>query len=149
MATKKTATVTTLAVAQVTSVATGIAAVDAKLAQLQHIQDSVYKTSGKLPPFGDIKTETDLSNLIKALSSVQGREEAYHKAAATLELGNYPVFKIEGGTRTEWEADIKLRIQMIQHKSVYDKLVKIKKEYTELMDKEDRMQLLTAELAGI
>lgn len=123
----------------------GIEAVNKAIESLKHITDSVYKTSGLIPGFAkNIKDETSIEELIKMYSSVSGRAKAYAEAAEDL-LGpdsTYPAFKLNGATVADFKSDIKLRIDILNHKAKYDELVAIKKEYTELMDKQDRMKLL-------
>ena len=138
----------TLALPTVT-VFEGIEAVNAQIAKLKHISDSVYKTSGRVAGFSNnIQTELNVTELIKMYSSVKGRANAYNDAAEEL-LGadaSYPVFKLEGNSVEDFKADILLRIDIISHKEKLDELTAIKKEFTELMDKEDRMKLLAKKL---
>jgi len=135
-----------------TSVFEGIELVNKQIEKLKHISDSVYKTNGKVPGFTkNIQDETNISELIKMYSSVAGREVAYNNAALEL-LGTeatYPVFKLEGATSADYKTDIRLRIDIINHKTRLDELTAIKKEYTELMDKQDRMKLLAKKLESI
>lgn len=119
--------------------------INKKISALKHIQESVYLTPGKVSMAGgqkDIKTETSVLELVKALSSVQARAKAIEEAYASLDYGTYPEVKIDGGTVAEWVADIKLRIQIIEQKETLDELNNYKKEWEELMDKEDRKALL-------
>lgn len=132
----------------IVSVPTGIEAVNKKIAQLKEITESVYKTPGRVTSFSNnIKDETNISELIKMFSSVSGRAKAYDAASEELGLKTVPVFKVDGGTVAEFAHDIKLRIAIIQNKETLDELNAIKKEYTELMDKEDRMALLAKRLS--
>lgn len=124
-----------------------IEVVNQRIASLKHIEDKVYKTTGKVPGFSsNIQTETNVSELIKMYSSVSGREKAYNEAAADLGLETYPLFKLEGGTGADYAADVKLRIAIINNQATLDELNAIKKELTELMGTEDRLQLLSQRL---
>lgn len=127
----------------------GINIVNKEIDSLKHITDSVYKTNGNIPGFAtSIHNESKIDELIKMYSSVAGREVAYNNAAEEL-LGKeatYPVFKLNGYTSNDFKADIKLRIDIINHKTKLDELQAIKKEFTELMDKQDRMKLLAQRL---
>lgn len=137
-----------LAVPQVT-VLDGIKAVNAQIAKLKHINESVYKTTGRVTGFGNkIQDETSIPELIKMFSSVKGRGKAYDEAAEEL-LGRdatYPIFKLEGGSVDEFKHDITLRIDIISNKERLDELTAIKKDFTELMDRDDRMQLLVEKM---
>jgi hypothetical protein len=109
-------------------VPTQLAIVNEKLKSLKHITDSVYRTTGNLEGFGDLKSEAKMENLIRAFSMVSSKEEAYHKSASSLGLNHYPAFSISGGNTADWEHDIKLRINVITHKDVLDKLNGFKTE---------------------
>lgn len=132
------------------SVPDAINKINQRIAALKHIQDSVYKTSGKITMSGgqkDIKTETSVLALVTAFSSVQARMEALEKAYKALGISSYPVVKIDGSTVDEWKDDINLRIQIIEQKETLDELNTYKKEWEELMDKEDRKILLLEKMA--
>ena len=130
-----------------TGVLGGIELVNQRIADLKHIQESVYKTTGKIPGFPNkIQDETSISELVKMYSAIAGRDASYSAAADDLGLKTVPVFKIEGSTVKEFKHDVQLRIAIIANKETLDELNSIKKEYTELMDKEDRMALLAKKL---
>lgn len=125
----------------------GIELVNQRIADLKHIQESVYKTSGKVTGFpGNIQTETNVSELVKLYSSVRARKQSYDASADELGIQSLPVFRVDGGTLEDFAHDVKLRIAIIQNKETLDELNAIKKEFTELMDKEDRMALLAKKL---
>lgn len=125
----------------------GIELVNQRIADLKHITESVYKTTGRVTGFPNkIQDETNIAELVKMFSSVAGRGAAYEAAQKTLELKSVPVFRVDGGTVAEFKHDIQLRIAIIANKETLDELNTIKKEYTELMDKEDRMKLLAKRL---
>lgn len=125
----------------------GLEKVKAELANLQKIQESVYKTNGSVAGFSrKVQDETDIPTLIKMYSSVRGKKEAYDAAAEELGLKRYPVFKLEGGTKEEWKADIELRINILNTKQRYDKLTGIKKKLEDLMGKEEKLAIVMKEL---
>lgn len=138
------AKVTTLAVAGVLD---GIELVNQRIADLKHITESVYKTTGRITGFPNkIQDETSISELVKMYSSVAQRGAAYAAAQQDLGLKTVPQFKVDGGTVAEFKHDIQLRVAIIANKETLDELNTIKKEFTELMDKEDRMALLAKKL---
>jgi hypothetical protein len=106
----------------------------------------VYKTTGNLDGFGDIKQETKLENLIRAFSSVKGREKAYDDAAKDLGLTTYPQFSISGGTAADWKQDIVLRIDIITHKDKLDKLNDYKEKMSKFLSAEDQKTMLLKEM---
>lgn len=132
---------------QVNGVLGGIEFVNLKINELKHIQESVYKTNGKVDGFpNNIQTETNVGELIKMYSVVMAKKNFYNEAQKELNISSAPVFKFNGNSVEDYNADITLRIAIIENKERLDELNTLKKEFTELMDKEDRMQLLQLKL---
>lgn len=121
-------------------------ALNAKIKALKHIEDSVYKTSGNLEGFGDIKQELKIENLIRAFSMVMGKADAYAKASVELGLDSVPAFQISGGTVADWKQDISLRIQIINHKETLDKLNGFKSKMESFLSEQDKKALLMKEM---
>lgn len=117
-----------------------------EMAKLKTISESVYRTSGVLPDFGDIKTEVKTENLIRAFSVVMLKEKAYNEAAKALNLTTFPQFQIGGFTTKDWKEDIMLRIDIITHKDKLDKLTEYKEKATKLMSVEDQKAMLFKEM---
>lgn len=117
-----------------------------KIDSLKHITDSVYKTTGNLEEFGDIKVESKIENLIRAYSSVKGREKAYHDAAADLGRKQYPAFNISGGNAEQWKEDILLRINIIEHKETLDKLKSYEERFAKFLSEADQKNMLMKEM---
>lgn len=136
------------AIAKMDDVASAINVLDAEIKSLDHISDSKYKTSGNLDGFGDIKKETNISNLIKAFSSIKGRETAYNAAAEEMNIDTYPVFEVNGASAEDWKNDIMLRIAIITHKEKLDKLTEYKERMTSFMSKEEQKAALLQEMAA-
>jgi hypothetical protein len=128
-------------------------ALDAKIKSLKHIEETPWKTNGVLDGFGDIKNEKLVPNLIRALSSVRGREKGYLETAEDsienggMGLSNYPAFEIGGFTTKDWQSDILLRKEIIEHKETLDKLTEFKTRATEFMTEQDKKSLLFADMA--
>lgn len=120
--------------------------INAKIAALKHIEESVYKTSGDLEGFDNIKTETKLENLIRAYSVVKFKEQAYEAAATDLGLKTYPQFVIGSGTAADWKKDILLRIEIINHKETLDKLNSFKSRMEGFLSEQDKKALLMKEM---
>lgn len=121
-------------------------ALNAKIKALKHIEDSVYKTSGNLDGFGDIKAETKIENLIRAFSMIQGKAEGYAKASVELGLETVPAFQVSGGTVADWKQDIQLRINIINHKETLDKLNGFKSKMESFLSEQDKKALLIKEM---
>ncbi len=145
---KATATSTEVAVFDTTSVPSIIQALEAKIKALDHVTDSKYRTSGNLDGFGDIKKEANMGNLIKAFSSVKGRAKAYAEAAEELGVNTFPVFEVNGGSVTDWKADITLRMNIITHKETLDKLNSFKAKFEKFLSEEDQKAMLVAEMSA-
>src|SRR4030042_75104 len=103
----------------------------AKIKELKGNMPETSKTTGSLPGFGKIKEIKTVEDLIKAHSSVVGRQVAYNASAAALDVNvdKFP-FKIEGSTTEEWVNDIKATINIVKNKVALDKFdqVRIKLE---------------------
>lgn len=118
-----------------------------ELSQLKAITETQYKTTGNLESFGNIKSETSVSNLIKAFSSVRGRENAYNEAAAEMGMESYPAFEISGGNKEQWKHDIKLRIAVINHAERKAELEALIEEGKSFLTKEDQYQMYLQKVA--
>jgi beta-lactamase class D len=121
-------------------------AIDEKIKKFKRIEESVYKTTGKLDGFGDLKQEKLVSNLIRAVSVVIAKEKAYNEAAEKLGLTTYPVFEISGSQAKDWIEDARLRIDIIEQKDTLDKLQDYKKRMQEFLSKEDQKNILLREM---
>jgi hypothetical protein len=129
------------------NVRTNLKVIEEKLATLAHISASNYKTAMILEPFGNLKEEKLVENLIRAYSSIVGRKEAYDKAAAELGQTTFPQFNLSGGTPEDWKADIKLRIAIIQQDGTIKKLTEYKERMAKFLSEEDQKAILNADIA--
>jgi len=123
------------------SVREQLATVERALVGLKHVSESNYKTSMNLDGVGNLKDETKTENLIKALSSVIGRETLYNLAASKLGLASFPKFALGGGSSEDWTQDIKLRIAIITNKETIDALTKAKDELSKFLSEADQQQM--------
>lgn len=121
---------------------------DQKINSLKHITDSVYRTTGQLQGFGDIKSETKIENLIRAFSMVRGKSDAYASAAKELGLTTVPAFSVDGGNVDDWKQDIILRINIISHKEQLDKLTEYKNKMSKFLSEADQKEILMKEMAA-
>lgn len=137
---------TAVAIAKVEDVPQVLSLLDQEIDKLKVISESVYKTTGNLEGFGDIKTETKIENLIRAFSSVKGREKAYDDAAKHLGLTTYPAFSISGGNAADWEKDIRLRIDVITHSDKLAKLNEYKDKMSKFLSAEDQKAMLLKDM---
>ncbi len=123
-----------------------------KLAEVQKITDSVYKTPARInvgTSTVDIKTEQNVENLVVAYGIVCAKIDAVESAYTNLGITSHKVVRIDGGTKEEWTADVTLRINIINNQEKLTKLNKIKDSLTELMGKEEKAALLMNELNNI
>lgn len=135
-----------------TSVSEGIEKVNEKLAGLQSVMETAYKTSGKVMTGypKEVEKEEDPATLIKMYAAVTAKEEAYNNAAdAIYGSEQHPVFKESDRVADDWRADIKLRVKVLRYKKTYDELTSIKKQFEELMDKEDKKAILMKRIAKL
>ena len=134
-------------VALISDVPSVLDKLNAEISSLKKIEESVYKTTGKVDGLGiDIKTELKVDNLIKAFSSISGRAKAYGEAAQELGQKSVPQFTVGGGTVDEWKSDIMLRIDIINHKEKLDKLKGFKDKMSKFLSEEDQKAILLKEM---
>jgi hypothetical protein len=131
------------------SVPEQLEAINTALSNLQSIKESSYKTSMNVDGFGDLKTCTDIKLLIKALSSINGREKAYTEAAMLLGLKSVPAFEIGGGNTKDWTKDIKFRIAIISEKDVREKLQKAHDKLSQFLTDEEKRKQAENEMASL
>ena len=141
-----------LEVAVVQSVPEALQVLNEQIKSYKHIQDSVYKTKGTLKLSDgstvDLKTETSIDKVVMAYASVKLRATAMQNGYEDLGRQTYPVPKIDGSSLEDWKADCQLRIQIIEQKDKLDELNQMKKEWEELLDKEDRKAILMKKMAS-
>ena len=141
-----------LEVATVSSAPEALAVLNEQIKSYKHIQDSVYRTKGTLKLSDgstiDLKSETSIDKVVMAFASVQLRARAIETSYSELGRTKYPVVKIDGSTEDEWKQDCLLRIQIIEQKDKLDELNQLKKEWEELLDKEDRKAILMKKMAS-
>lgn len=142
--------VTNLGVAKVETVSEGISFIVEQINKLKHIQETPYKTPGKITMGGsvvvDIKETKEIDTLVKAYSVVATKINAASAAYEKLGFTTYKQPKVDGGTIDEWTDDVKLRLEVIQFTKKLEKLQKTKKAYEDLMDKEDKLNLLNKQV---
>jgi len=135
------------------STAAAIMAIDNRLRDFKALTASNYRTGGKFESNINIQTETEQQVLIKAYSAVVEKEAKYNNAGDQLVkdgvINQYPVFKLCGYSAEEWIFDIKLRLQIINQQVYIDKLNSLRAKYADLMDKEERKQLLDEEAKAV
>ena len=130
----------------VTKATEGIELINQKIEALKFIRTTAFKTSGKYEG-RDIRTITDVSELIDIHSSITARVHAYEGSAKVLGISSYKAKTFDNGTLSDWTEDIKLQLQVIEYDSTLKELEGFKKEYEELMDKQDRLELLNKKIS--
>jgi len=131
---------------KVTTALDGIDLINAQIEALKFIRTTKFKTSGKYEG-RDIRAITDVSELIDIHSSIRARIEAYDTSAKELGLKKYKSKTFDNGTLEDWTEDIKLQLQVVEFDATLKELEGFKKEYEELMDKNDRIAILNAKIA--
>ena len=121
----------------------------AKLAELKVVTECSYKTGGTLAGFGDIKSETKVENLIRAYSSIRGKEHAYNESAKELGITNYPAFSEAGGTAADWKQDILLRKAVIEHADTKAKLESLTEQAKGFLTKEMQYEIFLKEAGAM
>jgi len=149
MATKK--TTTEVATAGTFTLDKVPAALEAVNKQIKAIKGSTEenRTNGHLDGFGDIFKEKNANNLIKAYSSVNGREKAFKEAAKEMGIDPIPEFKINGSSAKAWKDDLKKAYNMATAAAKLKKLEKVKAELEKHLSEEDKLSALMGNLADI
>jgi DNA polymerase III epsilon subunit-like protein len=92
----------------------------------------------------DYNRKLDLyENQLQEWAAAKAIQNAYNEFGIT----THPIVKVEGFTEEEWKQDCLLRIQIIEQKDKLDELNEMKKEWEELLDKEDRKAMLLKKMA--
>lgn len=118
---------------------------------LDKIYETPYKTSKQITGLNSIQESTSVEDLLRTLAFIQTKEKAYNNALETItkKLGrpvSASVFKLEGFTLEEFEHDIALRVEVIEHKAKYDKLSEFQNKIKDFLSKEDQKQILYKEI---
>jgi hypothetical protein len=143
MASKKTTAVT-----KVSDVPNMLEVINAKMAKIKNIEETIYKTTGDLSEYGfsSIKEEMKIENLIRAYSKIKGKSEMYENAAKDLKIKTFPQFNITGGTVENWKHDIQLRIAILTQEEEKKKLNKWKDKLSEFVTKEQQLEMTLEEM---
>jgi hypothetical protein len=130
-----------------------LVALDSQIADLKKVQETPYKTNGRITRGNgsvlDIKECKDIAELVGAYSGILFRSKAFEEAYSDLGIDKYPAIKIEGYTPEEWKSDILLRKSVIEYQDKYNTLTQMKKEWEDLMDKEDKKALLFSKMEKV
>ena len=126
-----------------------------ELKKLTKVSETPFKTNGKLEGVAnttiDIKTETKIPVLISAMGVIILKAEAYDKGSEALKtsLGDtVPAFNISGGSVSEWQHDINLKISVIQYAERKAQLEELVREAETFMTKEDQFLAFQKRLAS-
>lgn len=122
---------------------------DEALAKLKMVEESPYKTSGDpdLSPFGNIKTELKIENLVKLYSSIKIRATAYGDAMVDLGIETLGAFTQNGGTLDDWKHDIKLRMDIVNYQDRYNKLKEAKEKLRGFLSEEEQKLIILKSVA--
>lgn len=122
-----------------------------KIAELVGTGKKEPSTKGKhLPGFGEISKIEKEADLIKAFSSITGREDAYKAAAKAMNIKTkVPPFVIEGIGAAKWKEDIRARYAEVAHKAQLDKLKSIQKTLEENLSAEAKLANDLAKISAL
>ena len=105
-----------------------LARVNAQIKELTKADNSTPAILDALPGFGPIGGMKDVSTLLQACSSIQGRLDGYNAAADKYLSSNTkaPVFKLNGHTAKEWLDVIQIKLSEVVHAKELAKLNAVK-----------------------
>ena len=151
----KTATATN-ALAKSSSTTDSINILQQELKKLKTISETPYNSKDKrilrmqTSEGVNIQTETSIRTLLSLRASIVNQERVYNESgdSAVKEglITSYPVFEIEGVSAEGLLKDIQLRLQVLSTEERRTVLDEILKGYTEILDKDDRRQILDMRL---
>ena len=119
------------------------------LANLEELSGKL-KTNGVIEERGlilHIKTETNVTNLIKAGAFIANCVDEYNKfATEVLELKDYPAYEVNANSIEDLIHDIKVRIAVLTSKDRKEKLEKQKAKCESLFNEEQKRAKIFEEL---
>jgi hypothetical protein len=113
---------------------------------MKRIEESVYRTTGQLDGYPNIKTHTKVEDLYKILGTVIGMHDVYVKATQRLGKKTAPQFTVCGGTLEDWTEDIALRIDIINQDSKLQALKTAKEKMEKFLSEEDQKKMVLQEI---
>lgn len=125
--------------------------VNAQIKSLTSNDDNIKVITKELPGFDKIHSTEDVVLLLKAVSSVKGKSEAYDAVAAEYlpEGFKKPAFELAGHSSKEWLEYLKSKIATVAHKKQIEKLKAVKKTLEENLSQEAKLANDLAKIAGI
>ncbi len=115
-----------------------------RLANLQALTESNYKTGNTVPegfPCA-VKDETKVENLLMLDSYLVSKEKAYAVSQAKYKVTTAPAFNEGGHSVIDFEHDIQLRINIINHKEEKDRLETLLTKTQSFLTEKDKFALL-------
>lgn len=137
---------TAVALTKNSDVPSVLQAIEAKIQSIEKITTTPWQATTKCESFGNrnLRDETKLENLARALSALRGKKREYDAAFTdsreNLGMGktNYPAFVDDGCTIEQWHHDIVLRMNIIEQEETLNKLNKHKAAMTKFLSEEDQ-----------
>jgi len=134
-------TMTAIALAEPSAVEM-VEMLEAKIKELGDLSADKFKTGTNEFQSIKIKECKDISALVKLAGYVIASRDQYILGQESLGLVTVPEFTIKGCTLEEILGDIKLAINILTHKEKSEKLSELKKEFSELITKDERRKSL-------
>lgn len=118
--------------------------------EIKGVEDDEATTAGKnLPGFGMLEYINDVGTLVRAYSSVEGKDEYYKKAAKKMGLVKFPPLKIDGVGEQAWKEAIIRRERVVSSAKRLAKLEEAKAILTERLSEEDKMKNACSSIVDI
>lgn len=128
----------------------GIQVLEAKLAAIQTITGSNFKT-GKVVPEGfpnAVQEETKLENLNMLHGYLTSKEKAYNNSQEILGIKSLPAFNEGGHSVEDFVHDIKLRVAIIESEGERIRIEGLLEKAKGLMSQKDKLDNLFTEIAA-
>lgn len=103
-----------------------------------------------LPGFGLVKDISDVESLVKAHSMLTAKSNAYKNSLKALDLKatKYP-FKEQGHTLSEWEKELKVRLNTVKNEQALRKLEEAKTILEDNLSQDMKLQAGLKKIQGL
>lgn len=123
-----------------------ISILNKELSEIKTVQNAKWLTPGKVSTVGgimDLRTETDMVKIARGYANIIHQSNVIEEAYRRMGIDEYPAPIIDGSPIGDWDADFKLKGQIMAQKTNADEIISMKNEWEKLRtDDEKRDELM-------
>lgn len=127
-----------------------ISVIDTKLSTFKELESSQFKTNGNFSWSNDLNDSyqvnihecEELDALLIIYSELNSKKINYEESAKELSIKEFPTMKWQSTLVENWLHDLQIRIKMIQHHAVKEKLEADKEELQSYLSQTDRARMV-------